>query len=98
MYEEGKLDFEKPIRDYITSWPEKHPEITTKHLASHTSGVRHYKKEENSNDESDHDTKYPEFYSKTPFKTIDEALEVFKNDDLLCEPGLISRIFQKKKN
>ena len=85
LYEDGKLDFDKPIRDYISSWPEEHPKITTKNLASHSSGVRHYKKE--NDDDSDHDTKYPEFYSQKPYKTVDEALEVFKNDDLLCEPG-----------
>ena len=82
------MDLDKPISDYVTSWPEKHPRITSKHLASHTSGVRHYK-EENSkeNSSSSYDTKYPEFYSNKAYSTIDKALEVFKDDDLLCEPG-----------
>ena len=37
----------------------------------------------------DHDTKYPEFYSNIAYKNIEDALEVFKTDDLLCEPGEI---------
>ena len=88
LYEDGKLDLDKPVADYVTSWPQKHPAITTKHLASHTAGVRHYKEEKgNDKDQTTHDTKYPEFYSNKPYNTIEEALEVFKNDDLLCEPG-----------
>ena len=37
--------------------------------------------------ESSHDTKYPEFYSNKKYKTVEEAMEVFKDDDLLNEPG-----------
>ena len=84
------MDLDKPISDYVTSWPEKHPKITAKHLASHTSGVRHYKEEKGIDDEkkkTSHDTKYPEFYSNKRYSTIEKALEVFKDDDLLCEPG-----------
>ena len=54
LYEDGKLDLDKPVADYVTSWPQKHPAITTKHLASHTAGVRHYK-EEKGNKKDFHD-------------------------------------------
>ena len=89
LYEEGKLDLDKPISDYVKSWPEKHPPITMRQIASHTSGIRHYKENPNGKDDStcEHDTKYPEFYSNVAYKTVEEALEVFKDDDLLCEPG-----------
>lgn len=30
LYEDGKLDLDKPIRDYVPDWPEKHPPITTR--------------------------------------------------------------------
>lgn len=91
LVQEGKLDLDKPIRDYVPSWPEKHAPITTRQIASHTAGIRHYKKAENDDskdtDNGQGDGKYPEFYSNKPYKTIKDALEVFQNDDLLCEPG-----------
>ena len=87
LYEEGKLDLDKPVSEYVKSWPKKHPPISVRQIASHTSGIRHYKENPESNDTSDHDTKYPEFYSNVPYKEIEDALEVFKDDDLLSEPG-----------
>ena len=88
LYEEGKLDLDKPVAEYVKSWPNKHPPISVRQIASHTSGIRHYKENPDSDDTSDHDTKYPEFYSNVPYKEIEDALEVFKNDDLLSEPGM----------
>ena len=90
LYEDGKLDLDKPITEYVKSWPEKHPPITVRQIASHTSGIRHYKKNPECDEKSDdHDTKYPEFYSNVAYKNVEDALEVFKTDDLLCEPGEI---------
>ena len=43
LYEQGKLDLDTPITEYVKSWPEKHPPITVRQIASHTSGIRHYK-------------------------------------------------------
>ena len=91
LYEQGKLDFDKPVREYVESWPDKHPPITVRQIASHTAGIRHYKEEKKDEKEKADglgDTKYPEFYSTKAYKTVGEALEVFKDDDLLCEPGL----------
>ena len=28
LYEQGKLDLDTPISEYVKSWPEKHPPIT----------------------------------------------------------------------
>ena len=99
LYEEGKLDLDKPVSEYVKSWPKKHPPISVRQIASHTSGIRHYKENPDSDDTSDHDTKYPEFYSNVPYKEIEDALEVFKDDDLLSEPGnaisIILDIFKK---
>ena len=33
------------------------------------------------------DAKYPEFYSNEHYETIEEALKVFQEDELLFEPG-----------
>ena len=91
LHEAGKLDLDKPITEYVKSWPEKHPPITVRQIASHTSGIRHYKKNPDCDEmqSDDHDTKYPEFYSNVAYKNIEDALGVFKTDDLLCEPGEI---------
>ena len=70
---------DKPITEYVKSWPEKHPTITIRQIASHTSGIRHYKENPDYKKSTDsYDTKYPEFYSNKPYKTIEEAVEVSK--------------------
>ena len=77
LYEQGKLDLDKPITEYVKSWPEKHPPITVRQIASHTSGIRHYKEDPDcTKSPNAGDAKYPEFYSNKPYKTIEEAVEV----------------------
>nr|XP_045581253.1 serine beta-lactamase-like protein LACTB, mitochondrial [Procambarus clarkii]XP_045581254.1 serine beta-lactamase-like protein LACTB, mitochondrial [Procambarus clarkii]XP_045581255.1 serine beta-lactamase-like protein LACTB, mitochondrial [Procambarus clarkii]XP_045581256.1 serine beta-lactamase-like protein LACTB, mitochondrial [Procambarus clarkii]XP_045581258.1 serine beta-lactamase-like protein LACTB, mitochondrial [Procambarus clarkii]XP_045581259.1 serine beta-lactamase-like protein len=51
LWEEGKLDLDAPIQKYIPSFPVKtyHGEevtITTRHLISHKSGIRNYKRKD----------------------------------------------------
>ena len=61
---------------------------SVRQIASHTSGIRHYKENPDCKKSPNAgDAKYPEFYSNKHFKTIDEALKVFQDDDLLFEPG-----------
>lgn len=48
LWEEGKLDLDAPIQKYIPSFPVKTYDgeevtITTRHLISHQSGIRHYR-------------------------------------------------------
>ncbi|XP_053127857.1 serine beta-lactamase-like protein LACTB, mitochondrial [Hemicordylus capensis] len=50
LWEEGKLDFDAPVQKYVPEFPEKEFEgkkviITTRLLASHLSGIRHYEKD-----------------------------------------------------
>ncbi len=30
LLEEGKLDLDRPVRDYVNAWPEKHPVVTSR--------------------------------------------------------------------
>ena len=30
LVEEGKIDLDKPISEYVKAWPKKHPAITTR--------------------------------------------------------------------
>ncbi|XP_063860892.1 serine beta-lactamase-like protein LACTB, mitochondrial [Scylla paramamosain] len=48
LWEDGKLDLDAPIQKYIPNFPKKtyngeEVTITTRHLVSHKSGIRHYK-------------------------------------------------------
>jgi len=73
LYEKNLIDFNRDIRSYVPEWPEKHKKITLTQLVSHTSGIRHYKSDE--------------FFTNGDYKSATQALEIFKNDDLLFEPG-----------
>ncbi len=95
LIEEGKLDLDKPVTEYVKSWPSTHPTMTTRQLVSHTAGVRHYlKKGDKVDDESDTgDAKYAEFRSKEKFESVESALNIFKNDELLSSPGMPTCLF-----
>lgn len=49
LWEEGKLDLDKPVQEYVPSFPEKEwvgekVALTTRNLVSHLGGIRHYDK------------------------------------------------------
>lgn len=75
LVEKGTLDLDTPIQTYIPDFP-KHPksQITTRHLLSHTSGISGYKDNKESN-------------IQTEYATLYDALGLFKDRDLLFEPG-----------
>lgn len=57
LWEDGKLDLDIPIQKYVASFPEKTfrgtpVTLTTRHLLSHLGGIRDYKKDKSSNEES----------------------------------------------
>lgn len=91
LVEMGRLDLDKSIHEYLSEedFPKKkfngkEAVITARQLLSHTSGVRHYpKKDENAPDSTDP----VEFMSNTRYKSVTEALVMFKADPLLCAPG-----------
>jgi len=43
LYEQGKLDLDAPVQRYVPSFPDKGYPITTRLLAGHLAGIRHYK-------------------------------------------------------
>ena len=75
LVEKNLLDLDTPIQTYIPDYP-KHPktQITTRHLLSHTSGISGYKNGRESN-------------TILNYSTLNDALNLFKNRDLLFEPG-----------
>lgn len=77
LVEEGKLDIEKPVTDYLSDLPEFYEQVKVKHLINHTAGIRHYNKGEWLKISSD------------DCKTAAEAIQVFVSDPLETTPGEI---------
>ncbi|MGH8245210.1 MAG: serine hydrolase domain-containing protein, partial [Gammaproteobacteria bacterium] len=42
LVEQGKLDLDAPIQRYVPSFPDHKQKITTRQLAGHLAGIRHY--------------------------------------------------------
>jgi len=45
-YQQDKLDLDAPVQRYVPSFPDKGYPITTRQLAGHLAGIRHYKDRE----------------------------------------------------
>lgn len=74
LYEQGRLDLDAPIQRYIPTFPEKRGQITTRLLAGHLAGIRHYRDDE--------------FLSQRNYGTVLEGLTIFQQDTLLYSPGM----------
>ena len=55
LWEDGLLDLDKPVSEYVETWPKHHPPITTRQLLSHLGGIRHYERELSTNKGGDKD-------------------------------------------
>jgi CubicO group peptidase (beta-lactamase class C family) len=74
LVERGKIDLDAPVQKYVPSFPQKAYPVTVRDLLRHTSGIRHYKGDE------ENSTRY--------YGSLMEALTIFKNDPLEHQPGL----------
>ena len=73
LIEMGLVSPDSTIQTYVHNFPVKSHPITIRELLNHTSGIRHYINNE--------------FNNPKKYKTIEEALNYFKNDSLMFEPG-----------
>src|SRR2546430_9580112 len=73
LYEQGKLYRATPVQRYVPTFPEKGYPITTRQLAGHLAGIRHYRDRE--------------FFQTRHFATVRDGLAIFQNDALLFPPG-----------
>lgn len=121
LVEDGKLDLDKPINEYldaskwpVKTWNGKEVKITLRQLVAHLGGIRHYKKTLKELAEEGHknsdpkswlpslstssdqkkssltscdDNEFDEKFLKTRFKDVYESLNLFKDDNLIHEPG-----------
>lgn len=74
LAEDGKIDLDKEVQTYIPDFPQKKWPVTVRQLLGHLGGISHYK---------DYDK---EGHFKNHMNT-EEALSVFKDFDLVAEPG-----------
>lgn len=74
LMEHGRLDPEAPVQRYVPAFPEKRATITPMHLATHTSGIRHYNGPE-------------EARGRRHCESVEDALPFFSRDSLLHSPG-----------
>lgn len=72
MYEDGIIDLDKSLYNYVPDFPKKKYDFTIKQLATHTAGIRTYKGRE---------------FLNTKYLSIKDGLNFFKDDTLLYEPG-----------
>ncbi len=73
LAEEGALDLDAPVQIYVPSFPEKIWPVTTRQLAGHLGGIRHYLGTEN--------------FSAVNYPDVLSGLEIFRDDPLINEPG-----------
>ena len=73
LVEKGKIDLDAPVQKYVAKFPEKQWPITTRQLLCHISGIRHYRPGESE--------------STRHYDSMTQSLDIFKDDDLLFEPG-----------
>jgi len=72
MVSEGKINLDASFYDYVPYYPKKQWDFTIRQLASHTAGIRGYRGTE---------------YGLNKPYSIKESIEIFKDDDLILEPG-----------
>jgi len=75
LVDRGKIDLDAPVQKYVPSFPKKTYPVTIRDLLRHTSGIRHYK-----GDEEETSTRH--------YSSLTQALDIFKDDPLEHESGL----------
>jgi serine beta-lactamase-like protein LACTB, mitochondrial len=70
---QGKLDLDAPIQKYVPSFPAKGATITSRMLAGHLGGIRHYQGDE--------------FNIQKHYANVLESLKIFEDDPLVAPPG-----------
>jgi len=73
LAEQGKLDLDAPIQKYVPTFPDKGAVITSRMLAGHLAGIRHYNGDE--------------FFIQKHYQTVVGGLAIFENDPLVSPPG-----------
>ena len=73
LTDQGRLDLDAPVQRYVPAFPKKGYEITTRQLAGHLAGIRHYAQDE--------------YINLQRYDSVSESLKVFQDSPLLHPPG-----------
>lgn len=74
LIDDGKLDLDAPVQQYVPAFPEKAKGmVTSRSVGGHLAGIRHYQGTEN--------------LSSRKYQTVTQSLEIFKDDTLQTPPG-----------
>jgi CubicO group peptidase (beta-lactamase class C family) len=74
LLQEGAIDLDAPVQQYVPSFPRKEWPITVRQLAGHLGCIRHYES-------------LAESLSDVHFESVGASLVPFADDPLVCEPG-----------
>ncbi len=74
LSEQGKLDIDAPVRNYVGDLARTWPSLTTRQLAAHTSGMPHYQDADDNR-------------GGHRYASVGEAVGIFKDRPLLSAPG-----------
>lgn len=72
MVKDGMIDLDASLYEYVPYFPKKKYDFTIRQLAGHTAGIRGYRGKE---------------YGLNESYSIKDSLRIFKDDELLFEPG-----------
>ncbi len=78
LVEQGKVNLDDPIQKYVPYFPKKKWQITVRHILTHSSGIRHYKRGEFG---------IQNYKEKIHYDSLSAAINIFKDDPLLFKPG-----------
>ena len=73
LVEQGKIDLDAPVQKYVPSFPDKGAVITTRQVAGHLAGIRHYQGDE--------------FLIQKHYDNVLDGLKIFQDDPLVSQPG-----------
>ncbi|MDH3492502.1 MAG: beta-lactamase family protein [Acidobacteriota bacterium] len=77
LVDSGKIDLDTPVSKYVDGLPEALGAVTSRQLAGHLAGVRHYQRKDF----------VPVSIDNNDYPTVLSSLSIFKDDPLLSEPG-----------
>lgn len=80
LVRERKLDLDAPVQQYVPAFPVKKYPVTTRQLAGHLAGIRHYHT-------GSAEAHRADLVRTKHYASATEALEIFGQDTLLCPPG-----------
>lgn len=73
LVDEGRLDVDAPVQDYVAYFPAKRWPVTTRQVGGHLGGIRHYRGDE--------------YFIRDPYPSVEAAVGIFGADTLLHAPG-----------